>query len=712
MHRSIPGTADPASWTQEVKAALEELSTLDGALLPILHRLMERLGRIPTEAIPEIARGLDLSRAEVHGVVTYYSDFRSEPLGGRIVEICRAEACQAVGSEEILARARFRTGCGEGVVCSADGRSSLLPVYCLGMCACAPAVRIDGRLHGQMTPARLDLLLDDPPSLGAAAEGGALTHAGAARVGEQKRDTTRVFLARDSAARAAGADEVAEALVAGASARGEAIELVRTSSRGAFWLEPLVEVESANGRVGYGPVRAQAVASLFAAGFLRGSAHECSLGPVEVLPFLARQHRQIFARAGVTAPLSLADYQAHGGLRGLRAALAEEPPAIRQAILDSGLRGRGGAAFPAGIKWRTVADTKASQRYVVCNADEGDSGTFADRMLLEGDPYLLIEGMAIAAIAVGATKGFVYVRSEYPDAVRTLRAAIARAREAGWLGASVLGSAHAFDLELRVGAGSYVCGEETAMLESLEGRRGIVRAKPPLPAVSGLFGKPTLIQNVLTFAAVPGILEDGAAAYRALGVGRSTGTMPFQLAGNIRCGGLVELPFGVTLRELVFEYGGGTKSGRPVKAIQVGGPLGRYIPESKWDVPLDYESYAAFGAGIGHGGIVVHDDTADLSRLARYAMEFCAKESCGKCTPCRIGSTRGVELIDRIRAEPRAEKKAEQVELLRDLCSTMVDASLCAMGGMTPLPVLSALEQHPGDFGLAGALIVGIAGDK
>ena len=239
------------------------------------------------------------------------------------------------------------------------------------------------------------------------------------------------------------------------------------------------------------------------------------------------------------------------------------------------------------------------------------------------------------------------------------------------------------------------------MLESLEGRRGIVRAKPPLPAVKGLFGQPTLVQNVLTFAAVPGILADGAAAYRALGVGRSTGPMPFQLAGNIRHGGLVEVPFGVTLRTLVFDFGGGTASGRTVKAIQVGGPLGCYVPESRWDEPLDYERYAAFGAGIGHGGLVVHDDTADLSRLARYAMEFCAKESCGKCTPCRIGSTRGVELIDRIRSETRPAEQAAQVELLRDLCTTMIDASLCAMGGMTPLPVLSALENHPEDFGLS-----------
>jgi formate dehydrogenase iron-sulfur subunit len=510
----------------------------------------------------------------------------------------------------------------------------------------------------------------------------------------------RLFLSRDSAAVAVGSDAVADALRALCAARGVVIELKRTSSRGAFWLEPLLEVQTARGRVGYGPLGVDDVASLLDAGALTGAAHARGVGVVDELPYLKRQHRLIFERAGLTDPLSIDDYDALGGWAGLRAAVTMPPEAIWHQVLDSGLRGRGGAAFPAGIKWRTVAQTAAAQKYVVCNADEGDSGTFADRMVLEGDPYLLIEGMAIAALAVGATKGFVYIRSEYPLAVQVFQQAVERARAAGFLGADLLGSGRAFELELRMGAGSYVCGEETAMLESLEGRRGIVRAKPPLPAIQGLFGRPTLIHNVLTLAAVPAILARGAAAYKALGMGRSTGTMPFQLAGNIRRGGLVELPFGVTLRQLVEEFGGGTASGRPVKAVQVGGPLGAYVPASKWDVPLDYEAYAAFGAALGHGGLVVHDDRADLARLARYAMEFCAIESCGKCTPCRIGAARGVEVIDRITGAASPQQREQQVALLRDLCDTMVGGSLCAMGGMTPYPVLSALEHYPEDFGL------------
>ena len=400
---------------------------------------------------------------------------------------------------------------------------------------------------------------------------------------------------------------------------------------------------------------------------------------------------------GITDPLSLSDYEEHAGYEGLRRALTLSGTQIIQEVLDSGLRGRGGAAFPAGIKWKTVANTASHQRYIVCNADEGDSGTFSDRMTMEGDPFMLIEGMTIAGIATGATQGYIYVRSEYPHAIATLTTAIQIAESAGLLGRNILGTEHGFSLQVRKAAGSYVCGEETAMLESIEGRRGIVRAKPPLPAVQGLFNQPTVINNVITLASVPIILSKGAAFYKGYGVGRSLGTLPFQLAGNIKQGGLVEKAFGLTLRDLVFNFGGGARSGRPIKAIQVGGPLGTYIPESQWDVPLDYEAYLSMGGTLGHGGIVVHDETADMSKLARYAMEFCALESCGKCTPCRIGSTRGVEVLDKISENQNRE---QQVVLLRDLCNTMTYGSLCAMGAMTPNPVLSALNHFPKDFGL------------
>jgi len=482
-----------------------------------------------------------------------------------------------------------------------------------------------------------------------------------------------------------------------AAARGLNIQVVRNSSRGMFWLEPLVEVETPQGRVAYGPVQASDVKALLDAGLLEGQKHSLCHGLTENIPYLAQQERLTFARMGVTDPLSLADYKAHGGWAALDRVLSMDGSAVVQELTESGLRGRGGAAFPAGIKWRTVLQASAPQKYVVCNADEGDSGTFSDRMTMEGDPFMLIEGMLIAALAVGAAEGYVYIRSEYPHAIDVMRQAIQLSVDAGYLGDNISGSGKVFHLHVRKAAGSYVCGEETAMLESIEGKRGVVRAKPPLPAIEGLFGMPTVINNVITLASVPIIFSKGAAFYRDYGVGRSTGTLPFQLAGNVQHGGLVEKAFGLSLRELLFDFGGGSRSGRPIKAVQVGGPLGAYVPESQWDLPLDYEAYAAVGAVVGHGGIVVHDDTADMSKLARYAMAFCALESCGKCTPCRIGSTRGVEVIDRIRAN---HNKEQQVHLLRDLCNTMLHGSLCAMGGMTPYPVLSALNHYPADFGI------------
>lgn len=507
--------------------------------------------------------------------------------------------------------------------------------------------------------------------------------------------TVTVFVPRDSAALSMGADAVADAIVREAAARGVEVRLVRNGSRGMLWLEPLVEVGTESGRVAYGPVTPADVPGLFDASFHEGGGHALGHGRTEEMPWLQRQTRLTFARVGLTDPLDFDDYRRHGGMAGLEKALQLAPTAIVDEVKASGLRGRGGAGFPAGIKWATVLAAEADRKYVACNADEGDSGTFSDRMIMEGDPYLLIEGMVIAGLAVGADEGYVYLRSEYPDARVVLTTAIERARSAGVLGDDVLGSGRRFELHLRIGAGSYVCGEETAMLESLEGRRGEVRAKPPLPALVGLWGKPTVVNNVMTLAAVPWILAHGGAAYAVHGVGRSQGTLPFQLAGNIKHGGLVEVPFGVTLKELLYDFGGGSRSGRPIKAIQVGGPLGAYLPASKFDTPADYEALAAAGGLLGHGGIVVFDDTVDMAKMARYALEFCAIESCGKCTPCRIGSTRGVEVVDRLLAG--VDRRAQE-ELLRDLCETMRSASLCAMGGLTPLPVLSALDHFADDF--------------
>ncbi len=501
----------------------------------------------------------------------------------------------------------------------------------------------------------------------------------------------KIFVPGDSAAISVGADEVAAAIalkVAGAT-------IIRNGSRGALWLEPMVEVETAQGRMAYGPVTADDIDSLIAADFVNGGAHALSLGLTESIEWLASQDRVTFKRVGIIDPLSLADYEGHGGLVGLRRAISLSANEIIEEVTESGVRGRGGAGFPAGIKWKTVAGAMNEQKYICCNADEGDSGTFADRMLIEGDPFTLIEGMTIASIAVGATQGYVYLRSEYPYAIKVLQKAIDITHAFGWLGSSVLGSSHVFELKIRVGAGSYVCGEETAMLESIEGKRGVVRAKPPLPALEGLFGKPTVINNVLTLSTIPAVMADGAAAYKARGVGRSLGTQVFQLAGNIKRGGIVEKAFGIKIEEIVNGYGGGTLSGTPIRAVQIGGPLGAYFSTAQFDTSLDYESMLAAGGMLGHGGIVVFDQSVDLAAQARFAMAFCALESCGKCTPCRIGSTRGVETIDLI---IQGVKVDENKKLLLDLCEVMTDGSLCAMGGLTPMPVKSAMINFPEDF--------------
>ena len=647
----------------EVENLAGRFAAMRGGLLPLLHEIRRALGHIPHAAVPLVAEALNLSRAEVHGVVTFYHDFQAERRAGLDVKLCRAEACQARGSDATAAK-----------LDAAGVRHT--PIYCLGLCAVGPSALVDDRpVSGVHCAADLKPVMQATvisPAIG----------------------SPRVYVSCDMASVSLGADAVAMALhAAGAN-------VVRTGSRGLFAIEPLVEIDSADGRVGYGPVTAGEV------GAVLDGTHSNRLGDVAALPFFARQQRFTFARVGITDPLSLQDYSRHGGWQGLQAARALAPQAVVDAVKASGLRGRGGAGFPTGIKWQTVLDTAADEKFIVCNADEGDSGTFADRMLMEGDPFCLIEGMAIAGHAVGSAHGYVYIRSEYPFAIRVMEQAIAA-------------SAHLaapFTLEVREGAGAYVCGEETALLDSIEGKRGQVRAKPPLPAVTGLFGKPTVINNVLSLAAVPFILAEGPERYAEVGFGKSRGTMPIQLAGNINNGGLFEIGFGITLRELVEDIGGGTASGRPIRAVQVGGPLGAYIPPSKFDMPFDYETFADAGGLIGHAGITVFDDTVDMARMARFAMEFCAVESCGKCTPCRIGSTRGVELIDRIiagngrkrdvietvpqmRNASRSPRSTEdELQLLRDLCDTMKYGSLCALGGFTPYPVMSALEHFPEDF--------------
>jgi len=507
----------------------------------------------------------------------------------------------------------------------------------------------------------------------------------------------KIYIPIDSTAKSLGANEVARLIELEAQSRKIDLQIIRNGSRGLFWLEPMLEVETDQGRVAYGPVTQNDIKSLFDAEFFMGKAHPLFLGVTEEIDWLKKQERLTFARVGVIDPINIKDYEKYDGFKGLKKAIQLKPNEIVKEVTDSGLRGRGGAAFPTGIKWQTVHDAPSDKKYIVCNADEGDSGTYSDRMIMENDPFVLIEGMIIAGLAVGADQGYIYLRSEYPDALKVLNEAIETAKQNNYLGQNILGSKFNFELEVTRAAGAYICGEETSLLESLEGKRGMVRYKPPLPAIEGLYGKPTVVNNVISLATVPIILDNGAKHYADFGMGRSKGTLPIQLAGNLKKTGLIEKAFGITLRELLYDFGGGSASGKPIKAVQVGGPLGAFIPEAQFDMPLDYETFAKVNAVVGHGGIVAFDDTVDMSKMARYSFEFCAIESCGKCTPCRIGSTRGMEVIDKIKLGIDVEKNEK---LLRDLSETMVDGSLCAMGGMTPFPVISALNYFPADFGL------------
>ncbi|MBL4839051.1 MAG: formate dehydrogenase [Kordiimonadaceae bacterium] len=508
-----------------------------------------------------------------------------------------------------------------------------------------------------------------------------------------------LYIPLDSVAVSLGADQLADKISSHINSKNLPINIVRTGSRGMHWLEPLVEIDLEGQRIGFGPLDEQDIEPFMHALAADATQHPKYLGPIADIPFFKDQTRLIFSRCGEIDPLQYDAYVQLDGGTGLRKALAMKPADICSEVLASGLRGRGGAGFPAGIKWQTVAGAEADQKYIVVNADEGDSGTFADRMIMEGDPLLLIEGMAIAGVAVGATQGYIYLRSEYPIAERILKAALDVARKNNMLGGNILDSGKAFDVEVFVGAGAYICGEETSLLNSLEGKRGEVRIKPPLPALEGLFGKPTLIHNVISLCSVPTILSRGADFYRDFGMGRSTGTMPFQIAGNVKHAGLFETAFGVTLRDLVEKYGVGTLSGAPIRAVQIGGPLGAYLPEALFDLPMDYETMAQNGAGVGHGGIVVFDEQVDLQEQVKYAFEFCVEESCGKCTPCRVGAVRGVEIMEKIKNDTDTVK---QMELLDDLCELMVEGSLCAMGGMTPIPIQSAMKHFPEDFKISG----------
>ena len=654
---------------EQTQSIIDNLKSQPGALLPILRALQQQFGCIEREAVELVASALNVSRAEVHGVIGFYDDLRHEPSPANTIKVCAAEACQAMGARGLLQQL-------------ADDKSLRVEsVYCLGLCSLAPAAWVGEHLVAQADSGKISAALKAavPADL-----------ASATKPPAQPQFT--IYLSADSSAQAQGSEAVAELLP---ELYPEA-RIVRTGTHGCSWLEPLLEVELGSERIAFANISAENCQELVVDGSIN-SQHPQHLGATNELNFWGGQNRLTFAHCGWVSPTDYQAWRAHGGGAGLDAALKLSSQQIVDAVKLSGLRGRGGAGFPTGIKWQTVLDADSSEKYVVVNADEGDSGTFADRMLIEGDPLTLLEGMVIAGLASGARQGFIYLRSEYPQCEAVVTEALRAAYSAGMLGKQLNAAGFSFDIELRMGAGAYICGEETSLLESLEGKRGVIRYKPPLPALEGLFGQPTIVNNVISVATVPAILARGAEHHAQLGTGRSLGTLTVQLAGNIQRGGLYELQFGTKLSDVIYGLGGGTRSGKLVRAVQVGGPLGAYLRADELDIALDYETFAEKGFMIGHGGVVVFDSDVNMAEQARFAMEFCAHESCGKCTPCRIGSTRGAELIA---AMQRGERVGHYAQILNELCDTMTHTSLCALGGMTPAPVLSALNSFPEDFGI------------
>jgi len=516
-------------------------------------------------------------------------------------------------------------------------------------------------------------------------------------------DRTTILVGYASCGIAAGAKDVRTLLEQRVAETGAAADVKQTGCLGICFDEPIVEIHDTNGRWVYRKVNERKAERIFSEHVLEGKPvegflfHELSTGGREPKArMFDKQERIALGNSGVIDPESIDDYLAKDGYAALTRALKEmTPDEVLQIVTDSGLRGRGGAGFPTGLKWSFAKKSPGDLKYLVCNADEGDPGAFMDRNLLEGDPHAVLEGMALAAYVIGCSQGYVYARAEYPLAIRRLRIAIDQARERGYLGQNILGTDFSFDIKVKEGAGAFVCGEETALFASIEGERGMPRIRPPFPAEAGLWGKPTNNNNVETYANVPWIVRHGAAAYKAHGTEKSAGTKVFSLAGKIERGGLVEVPMGMPLREVIFDIGGGIPRKQQFKAVQLGGPSGGCVPAELLDTPVDYESINATGAIMGSGGMVVMDQNTCMVEVARYFLSFTQKESCGKCTFCRLGTLRMLEILQRI---TDGEGREGDIEELEHLAEQIKGASLCGLGQTAPNPVLTTLQYFRKEY--------------
>ena len=702
-----------------VDEAVARLDRGPEAAIPILQALQDHYRYLPEAALRRVCELTRITPAQIAGIGTFYNQFRHRPMGRHLVSVCHGTACHVKGSVPVHDALHRHLGITGPEDTDPQGLFTVQKVACLGCCTLAPVMQIDGVTYGHLTPDRVPEVLED--FLDLARRGAARPRSEETAVPRDGMGEIRIGLGSCCIARGSGG--VQEALQEAVDEAGARAVVKRVGCVGMCHQTPLVEVIPPDGPSAlYAQVPAQDAKGIVLrhfrprgiAGRLRRSLSRTldvllsdeawepvarrTIAPADppVEAFLGRQRRLATEHCGRIDPIDLDEYLAYDGFQALERTLKERSPEeIIEEIRASGLRGRGGAGYLTGRKWAQVRAARESVKYLVCNGDEGDPGAFMDRMILESYPYRVIEGMAVAAWAIGAEEGVFYIRAEYPLAVRRVREAIRRCEERGLLGDDVLGTGRRLRLRIMEGAGAFVCGEETALLESIMGRRGMPRLRPPYPAEQGLWGKPTLVNNVETYAQVPWILRNGAAAFAALGTEHSKGTKVFALAGKVARGGLIEVPMGVTIRQIVEEIGGGIAGGKRFKAVQVGGPSGGCVPERLADTPVDYEALTGVGAIMGSGGLVVLDEDDCMVDIARYFLEFTQDQSCGRCTPCRIGTRRMLDILNRLTAGQGAKGDLEELE---SLALFIKKASLCGLGKTAPNPVLSTLRYFREEY--------------
>lgn len=646
------------------------------SLIMILQQAQSIYGYLPQEVIYHVAERTGNSPAKVMGVATFYSYFRLKPMGTYQIMLCDGTACHVNGSERIRTAITQELGIGNGET-TEDGMFTLNEVACLGCCSLAPVMMINGDTYGNLTPEKTIKILRKLRQ-------------------RESGQGIRILVGQGSCGVSAGAARVAKVL-SGHMTATDSFTVETTGCIGMCYLEPIVDIYEGD-KLLHRLVRVTETDALGIVEAVRKndfSKLEAMFISDEDARFLKKQKRVALRNCGVVNPTSIDDYINHDGYKALDKALQMEPEQVIEEIKVSGLAGRGGAGFPTWFKWDAARKAEGENKYLICNADEGDPGAFMDRAVIESDPHTLIEGMLIGAYAIGASEMFVYIRAEYPLAVERLGHAIEQARSRGLLGENILGSGFSCDLNIKIGAGAFVCGEETALIESMEGKRGMPRLKPPFPAQSGYLNEPSNINNVETFANVAWIIQNGGAAFSAMGTENSKGTKVFALTGKVQRGGLVEVPMGKSLKDVIFDIAGGIKDGRKYKAVQMGGPSGGCIPAALQDTPIDYKALSATGAIMGSGGMVVMDDSTCMVNIARFFLDFTARESCGKCVPCRIGTTRMMEILNRI---CDGQGQEGDIELLEELCISIKDGSLCGLGQTAPNPVLTTIRYFRDEY--------------